>query len=458
MNKYDAIIIGFGKGGKTLAGFLGKQGKKVALIEKSEMMYGGTCINIGCIPTKRLVHKSKVALYKKLNSFEEKAEEYRREIEEKEELVKMLRGKNYNMLDNNENITIYTGTASFISNTEVEIYTEDRKLIIEGEKIFINTGATTVIPNIPGINDSKRIYTSTQILDLKELPKHLVIVGGGYIGLEFASIYASFGSKVTVIETSDRIAGREDKDISDNIREMLENKGISFILNSNVTSFNENSDEVTVSYFNKLYNKDENINGDAVLIATGRKPNIEGLNLDLAGVKVTERGAIAVDNKLKTSVDNIWAIGDVNGGPQFTYISLDDFRIIKDNLLDEGKRTTDDRQVIPYSVFIEPNLSRVGLSEEEARAQGYDIKVAKLQVAAIPRARVIGEIEGIMKAIVDAKTNKILGCTLLSPESSELINIISIAMRANLDYTFIRDNIFTHPTMSEALNDLFALI
>lgn len=362
------------------------------------------------------------------------------------------------MLDNNENITIYTGTASFISNTEVEIYTEDRKLIIEGEKIFINTGATTVIPNIPGINDSKRIYTSTQILDLKELPKHLVIVGGGYIGLEFASIYASFGSKVTVIETSDRIAGREDKDISDNIREILENKGISFILNSNVTSFNENSDEVTVSYFNKLYNKDENINGDAVLIATGRKPNIEGLNLDLAGVKVTERGAIAVDNKLKTSVDNIWAIGDVNGGPQFTYISLDDFRIIKDNLLGEGKRTTDDRQVIPYSVFIEPNLSRVGLSEEEARAQGYDIKVAKLQVAAIPRARVIGEIEGIMKAIVDAKTNKILGCTLLSPESSELINIISIAMRANLDYTFIRDNIFTHPTMSEALNDLFALI
>ena len=307
MNKYDAIIIGFGKGGKTLAGFLGKQGKKVALIEKSEMMYGGTCINIGCIPTKRLVHKSKVALYKKLNSFEEKAEEYRRAIEEKEELVKMLRGKNYNMLDNNENITIYTGTASFISNTEVEIYTEDRKLIIEGEKIFINTGATTVIPNIPGINDSKRIYTSTQILDLKELPKHLVIVGGGYIGLEFASIYASFGSKVTVIETSDRIAGREDKDISDNIREILENKGISFILNSNVTSFNENSDEVTVSYFNKLYNKDENINGDAVLIATGRKPNIEGLNLDLAGVNVTERGAIAVDNKLKTSVDNIWS-------------------------------------------------------------------------------------------------------------------------------------------------------
>lgn len=261
-----------------------------------------------------------------------------------------------------------------------------------------------------------------------------------------------------MIESGDRLAKRKDEEISTNIKEILEKKGVTFVLNSNVKAFENQGDEVEVTYVDTLNNSEVKIKGDAVLIATGRKPNIEGLNLEAAGVKITERGAVAVDNKSKTNIDNIWAIGDVNGGPQFTYISLDDFRIIKENLFGEGKRSTDDRGAVPYSVFIEPNLSRVGLSETEAREKGYDIKVAKLQVAAVPRARVINEIEGMMKAIVDAKTNKILGCTLLSAESAEVINIVSTAMKANEDYTFLRDNIFTHPTMSEALNDLFSLI
>lgn len=458
MIKYDSIIIGFGKGGKTLAGYLGKLGKKVALIEKSDKMYGGTCINIGCIPTKKLVYKSKVSLNKNLDTFEEKDREYKNAIEEKQELIEMLRIKNYNMLSSNENIHIYNGTASFISNTVVEIKGIDGAITIEGIDIFINTGARTIIPKIKGIKDSKKIYTSTTIMDLKDLPKNLVIVGGGYIGLEFASIYAGFGSKVTVIEAADKIAVREDRDISDKIKEVLENKGISFVLNSRVQEFKEDGDEVTVTYLDTLYNKEVKIKGDAVLIAIGRKPNIEELNLDRAGVKTTDKGAILVDDKLRTNISNIWAIGDVNGGPQFTYVSLDDFRIIKDSLFGTNNRSTNDRKVIPYSVFIEPNLSRVGLNEEEALKQGYDIRVAKLEVASIPRARVIEEIDGMMKAIVDVKTNKILGCTLLCVESSELINIVSMAMKANIDYTFIRDNIFTHPTMGEALNDLFALI
>lgn len=458
MSKYDSIIIGFGKGGKTLAGFLGKQGKKVALIERSDKMYEGTCINIGCIPTKTLVHKSKLSLYKNLNSFEEKANEYRIGIEEKQNLIKMLREKNYKMLDSIDNIHIYNGTASFVSSTEVEIDSKDGKLILEGENIFINTGASTIIPNIPGINDSKKIYTSTTIMDLKELPKHLIIVGGGYIGLEFSSIYANFGSKVTVIEAGDRLAAREDKDISNNIKEILENKGISFVLNSKVKSFKEEGNEITVTYLDTLTNLETEVKGDVVLIATGRKPNTEGLNLEAAGVKTTDRGAVVVDNRLRTNIPNIWAIGDVNGGLQFTYISLDDFRIIKDNLFGEGKRTTDDRGAIPYSVFIEPSLARVGLSETEAIEKGFEIKVAKLSVAAIPRARVINEIEGVMKAVVDAKTNKILGCTLLCTEASEIINIVSTAINTGQDYTFLRDNIFTHPTMSEALNDLFSLL
>lgn len=458
MNKYDAIIIGFGKGGKTLAGYLGKIGKKVALIEKSEKMYGGTCINIGCIPTKALVHKSKLVSYKNLNTFEDKSAEYKNAIESKQELTSMLRAKNYNMLNDNNNVDVYTGTASFISNTKIEIQSKEEKIVLEGEEIFVNTGATTVIPNIPGVKESKRIYTSTTIMELRELPKHLIIIGGGYIGLEFASIYSGFGSKVTVIEAADRIAGREDIEISNNVKEILENKGISFILNSKVKSFKDNGNEVLISYSSNLDDSAVEIKGDAILLATGRKPNIEGLNLEAAGVEVTERGAIAVDNKLRTNVSNIWAIGDVNGGLQFTYISLDDFRIIKDSLFGENKRSIEDRKFVPYSVFLEPTLSRVGLSEEEAIKQGYEIKVAKLPVAAVPRAKVIDEIEGMMKAVVDAKTNKILGCTLLCAESSEIINIVSAAMKANEDYTFLRDNIFTHPTMSEALNDLFSLI
>lgn len=457
MNKYEYIIIGFGKGGKTLAGYLGKMGKKVAVIEKSDKMYGGTCINVGCIPTKTLVHKAKVALYKGLNTFEEKAREYRKAIEDKNVLIEALRNKNYGMLNNNENIDIYTGTASFISNTEILVKSEKEDIVLEGENIFINTGATTIIPNIPRIKDSSKIYNSTTIMELKELPKDLVIVGGGYIGLEFASIYASFGSKVTVIEAFDRIAGREDEDISDSIKEILEKKGIGFLLGSKVKSFEEIGEEVEISYENNSGDLNK-IKGDAVLIAIGRKPNTEELNLQAAGVKLTDRGAVSVDNRLKTNVSNIWAIGDVNGGPQFTYISLDDFRIIKDNLFGERKRTTDDRGAIPYSVFIEPNLSRVGLSEKEALEKGFEIKTVKLEVNAIPRAKVIGETQGMMKAIVDTNTNKILGCTLLCAESAEIINTVSLAMKANEDYTFLRDNIFTHPTMSEALNDLFSLV
>ena len=458
MNKYDAIIIGFGKGGKTLVGYLGKIGKRVALIEKSNKMYGGTCINVGCIPTKVLVNRSKISLYKDLDTFEEKANEYKNAIEYKDNLISMLRTKNFNMLNDNENIDIYNGVASFISNTKIEVKGKNENIILEGENIFINTGASTIIPEINGIKDGKKIYTSTTIMNLKELPKHLIIVGGGYIGLEFSSIYASFGSKVTVIEASSKIAVREDDEISANVKEILEKKGISFKLNAKVKSFKEEEEKVKVSYLDISNNKEVNIEGDAVLIAIGRKPNTEGLNLENAGVKVTDRGAIAVNNRLKTNVSNIWAIGDVNGGLQFTYVSLDDFRIIKDNLFGEGVRTTDDRENVPYSVFIEPSLSRVGLSEKEARDKGYEIKIAKLKVANIPRARVIEETEGIMKAVVDAKTDKILGVTLLAAESSEVINIVSAAMKSGKDYTFLRDNIFTHPTMSESLNDLFSLI
>lgn len=456
MNKYDAIIVGFGKGGKTLAAELASQNLKVAIVEKSEQMYGGTCINIGCIPSKTLVQQSKISHYKKFDTFEEQAHEYVEAISHKDDLISFLRKKNFDNLDQKDEVTIYTGEASFVSDHEIEVKAINETYTLYGDKIFINTGATTVIPEIKGIKESKNVFTSTTLMELKKLPKRLVIIGGGYIGLEFASIYEAFGSEVVVLENSSRFIAREDQDIADQVKSTMEKKNIKIKLNAKVDSIKDHENDSIVKY--TIDGKTYEIHADAILVASGRKPNIEGLHLEAAGVRVTERGEIEVDKKLKTNKPHIWAIGDVKGGPQFTYISLDDFRIIKDDLFGNQKRSIDDRINIPYSVFINPPLSRVGLSEEEAIEKGYDIKVAKLPASAIPRARVLGESEGLLKTIVDKKTNKIIGCTLFCADSSEMINSVSIAMKTGQDYTFLKDHIFTHPTMNEALNDLFSLI
>ncbi|WP_066868832.1 FAD-dependent oxidoreductase [Clostridium mediterraneense] len=459
MKKYDAIIIGFGKGGKTLAANLANRGLEVAVIEKSNKMYGGTCINIGCIPTKSLVNSAKISKYKEFNNFEDKAKEFKKAIETKNNLTEFLRGKNFDNLNTKETITIYNGTASFLSEKEINIKFEDSKnTTITADKIFINTGARTLMPNIPGVNKSKRVYNSTTLMQNDILPKKLIVIGAGYIGLEFSSMFSNFGSNVVVLDKYKDFLIKEDEDVANEVKKIFENKGIEFRFDVSVKEIKDTSNGVIVSYINNKDGKVIDIEGDAILLATGRVPNTEDLNLEAAGIELTERGAIKVDDKLRTNVKNIWAIGDVNGGPQFTYISLDDFRIINDTLFGEGKRSTLDRKVVPYSVFIDPNLSRVGLSEKEALKAGYEIKVAKLPVATIPRARVIKETNGLLKAIVDKNTNKILGATLLCADSAEVINIVSLAMKANQDYTFLRDNIFTHPTMSEALNDLFSLI
>lgn len=456
MNNYDAIIIGFGKGGKTLAIDLASRNWKVAVVERSAGMYGGTCINIGCIPTKSLAYQAKLTDFKQINSFNEQKDYYESAIQNKHQLITSLRQKNYDNLDNKDEITIYTGEASFKSDHEVLVKNDSGSITLSAEKIFINTGAETIIPNIKGLKESNFVYTSTSIMELKQLPKRLAIIGGGYIGLEFASMYRGFGSEVTVLEGASKLIPREDRDIAQLVKEALENKDICFHLDSKVQEIQDKGNETVISY---TYGETTHeLTVDAVLLATGRKPNVHGLNLDIAGVELDEKGAIKVDDTLRTSVPHIWALGDVKGGLQFTYISLDDYRIIKDDLFGNRTRKTKDRETIPYSVFIDPPLSSIGLSEEEALTQGFEIKVAKLPVAAIPRARLIGQTTGIMKAVVDAKTNKILGCTLFCPESSEIINTVSIAMKTGQDYTFLRDHIFTHPTMSEALNDLFSQI
>ncbi len=456
MNAFDVIIIGFGKGGKTLAAEFAKRGQKVAIIERSDKMYGGTCINIGCIPTKTLVHQAKMASALKDATFEERSEFYRNAVSVKESVTSALRNKNYHNLADNPNVTVYTGIGSFVSADVVAVRTATEEIRLTSKQIIINTGAETVIPPIEGVAGNPFVYTSTSIMELADLPRRLVIIGGGYIGLEFASMYASFGSQVTVLESYPELIAREDRDIAASVKETLEKKGIVFRMNAKVQSVNRVEDKAIVTFANSQTNEVFVLEADAVLLATGRRPNTKDLNLEVAGVEVDVRGAIIVDEYLKTTNPNIRAVGDVKGGLQFTYISLDDYRIVREDLFGDKERRTGDRNPVSYSVFIDPPLSRVGLNEEEARRQNRDIIVKKLPVMAIPRAKTLGETDGLLKAIIDKNTGKILGCVLFAPDSGEVINTVAVAMKTGQDYTFLRDFIFTHPSMSEALNDLFS--
>ena len=452
--KYDAVIIGFGKGGKTMAGALGAAGKKVALIEKSDRMYGGTCINVGCIPTKSLVYRAGLAAAKG-GSFEEKAAAYKAAMEQKEDLTARLRGKNYQKLDSNPNITVIDGTASFQSPHVVEVEKDGRTFQVEGEQIFINTGSSAFIPPIEGLKGNPYVYTSEGLLNLTELPSRLVIIGGGYIGVEFSSIYASFGSKVTILQDGDIFLPREDEEIAGAVRESLESRGIRVMTGVKVKALEQAGGKALVAVDNGK--EVQKLEAEAVLVATGRRPNTAGLNLEAAGVEIGPRGGIVTDDSLTTTAPHIYAMGDVRGGLQFTYISLDDFRIVKSKVLGDGSYTLKERGAVPYSVFLIPPFSRVGLSETEAVEKGYKVKVARLAAAAIPKAQVLEQPAGLLKAVIDEETGLILGAHLFCQESYEMINMVKLAMDAKVPYQVLRDTIYTHPTMSEAFNDLFAV-
>ena len=452
--KYDAVIIGFGKGGKTMAGALGAAGKKVALIEKSDRMYGGTCINVGCIPTKSLVYRAGLAAAKG-GSFEEKAAAYKAAMEQKEDLTARLRGKNYQKLDSNPNITVIDGTASFQSPHVVEVEKDGRTFQVEGEQIFINTGSFAFIPPIEGLKGNPYVYTSEGLLNLTELPSRLVIIGGGYIGVEFSSIYASFGSKVTILQDGDIFLPREDEEIAGAVKESLESRGIRVMTGVKVKALEQAEGKALVAVDNGK--EVQKLEAEAVLVATGRRPNTAGLNLEAAGVEIGPRGGIVTDDSLTTTAPHIYAMGDVRGGLQFTYISLDDFRIVKSKVLGDGSYTLKERGAVPYSVFLIPPFSRVGLSEKEAVEKGDKVKVVRLAASAIPKAQVLEQPAGLLKAVIDEETGLILGAHLFCQESYEMINMIKLAMDAKVPYQVLRDTIYTHPTMSEAFNDLFAV-
>ncbi len=440
MNQYQAIVIGFGKAGKTLAATLAKTGWRVAIIEQSHTMYGGTCINIGCIPTKALVHDAELQ------------HDFAAAMQRKASVVNFLRDKNLHNLADLENVDVIEGRAEFIDNHTVRVVQPTGEIELSGEKIFINTGAQATMPNVTGLTTTPGVFDSTGLLNLTQRPERLGILGGGYIGVEFASMFANFGSKVTIYEAAPLFLAREDRDIAEAIVNILRDKGVEIILNARVQAVSSCDGAVQVQMPEGAHTV------NALLVASGRKPATENLQLQNAGVDVNERGAIVVNKYLRTSADNIWAMGDVTGGLQFTYISLDDFRIVRDNLLGEGLRHTGDRQNVPYSVFMTPPLSRVGMTEEQARSSGAAIQVVTLPVAAIPRARVMNDTRGVLKAVVDSETKQILGVSLLCVDSHEMINIVKTVMDAGLPYTTLCDQIFTHPSMSESLNDLFSLI
>ncbi len=441
MTTYDLIIIGFGKAGKTLAAYAAGQGQHVALIEQSTKMYGGTCINIGCIPSKTLVHDGIEGA-----SFGEA-------FSRKKEVVSALNNKNYNNLASIKNIDILDYKAKFISNNEIALLDEagNVKNRLTGDKIVINTGAQANIPNIKGIDTTKNIYDSTGLLNIDFQPQELVIVGGGYIALEFASMFSNLGSNVTVLEYGNVMMPREDREVAELAIQDLRNKGISVYTNVETTAFS-NEGDATIVHTNQ-----GDFNSDAVLLATGRKPNTDGLGLENTDINIGQHGEIVVNDKLQTTVEHIYAAGDVKGGLQFTYISLDDFRILQSQFFGDGTRTTENRGIIPYTVFIDPPISRVGLTATEAKAQGFNFLENKIYVNTIPRHKINNDPRGVFKVVINQDNNEILGASLYGKESEELINIIKLAIDQHIPYTVLRDNIYTHPTMAESFNDLFKL-
>lgn len=401
------------------------------------------------------MHEAGIAALLYHDDYPKQANLYKQAIGRKNRLTSFLRNNNYERLSKRPNVTVYTGEGSFVSANIIKVALPEGDIELQGKEIFINTGSTPIIPAIDGIKESQKVYTSTTLLDLNVLPQHLIIVGGGYIGLEFASMYAEFGSKVTLLEGGNRFMPRNDQDIANSVKEVLEKKGIEIHLNARAQSIHDTNDGVTLTYSDVSDGTPYFVDGDAILIATGRKPMIEGLNLQAAGIGVDAHGAIVVNDQLRTTVPHVWAMGDVKGGPQFTYLSLDDFRIIRDQLFGDKKRDIGDRDPVPYAVFIDPPLAHIGLTEEEALKRGYSFKVSRLPATSVVRSRTLKQTDGMLKAIVNDHSGKIMGCTLFCAEAPEIINIVAMAMKTGQHYTFLRDFIFTHPSMSEGLNELF---
>jgi len=456
MKKYDAIIIGAGQAGAPLAKKLAIAGKKTAIVEKR--FYGGTCVNDGCTPTKTMVASAKAA-YMASKSAElgvliKKFSVNMPQIKKrKDEIVLRSRNGGLHAAEKTQNLDVLFGEATFTGHKTIQVELNNgKKQTLQADLIFLNPGDNPFIPEIEGLSDIDYL-TSTTILDLDYVPEHLLILGGNYIGLEFGQMFRRFGSKVTILEKSARIVSHEDEDISVEMQKILEAEAITIYNQTQATGFNQKKGgKITATI--SVHGKEKKVKCTHVLVAVGRTPQTEALNLSSTGVAVDEKGNIKVNNKLETSTPGIYALGDAKGGPAFTHISYNDYTIVYRNLIEKQDLNTDDRPV-PYCMFTDPQLGRVGIDETEAKKQGLNFKVAKLPMAHVARAIETGDTRGFMKAVVDTKTKKILGATVLGPEGGEIMTVLQMAMEGGITYDRIRYCVFAHPLYSESLNNLF---
>lgn len=447
--KYDAIVIGSGQAGVPLSFRFADIGWQVALIEKSYL--GGTCINNGCTPTKTMVHRAQVAYYARNAArwgvrTSDVSADLAAIVTQKNRVVHSFRDGKQKQMMRRPNLHFYNGQARFVGVHQVLV----GETLLESEKIFINTGGRARAPLIPGL-DKIPYLTNENIMDLTALPEHLIVLGGGYIGLEFGQMFARFGSRVTIIQRAAQIVPREDPEVAVELQRVLEEEGLTFLLNARATRVEQEGDTIVVSV--DRASGPSIVSGSHLLVAIGRRPNTDDLGLEKAGIETDQFGFIKVNARLETNVPGTWALGDVKGGPAFTHISYNDFQIVDANLT-QGKNLTTDNRIVPYSVFTDPQLGGVGMTEKEARAKGYQLKIGRIPMSHVARAIERDETAGLMKIIVDAATNRILGATVLATDGGELIHVLYTLMLGNLPYTLLKGAVYIHPTLAEGFFSL----
>jgi len=447
--KYDAIIIGSGQAGNPLAYRLADLGWSVALIEKKNL--GGTCINVGCTPTKTMVHRAQVAHYARnaarwgVNAANVSVD-LAKIVAQKEEVVLSFRGGQQKQVDKRANLRLHRGHARFVGPHQLKVGAD----LLESEKIFINTGGRPNIPTIPGL-DAVPYLTNESVMQPTVLPEHLLILGGGYIGLEFGQMFRRFGSRVTVLHSGKQIVPREDPEIAAELQKALVAEGLQFLLNTRTTRVESKNSVVTLSFDGSA--GASSVTGSHLLIATGRGPNTDDLGLDVAGIETDKNGFIKVNSRLETNVSGVWALGDCKGGPAFTHISYNDFQILFGNLV-EGKNLSTENRPVPYCVFTDPQLGGVGMTEKEARAKGFKLKIGRCPMTYVARAIERGETAGLMKLVIDASNDRILGASILASEGGELVQILGTLMLANQPYTLLKGAVYIHPTLAEGFFSL----
>jgi pyruvate/2-oxoglutarate dehydrogenase complex dihydrolipoamide dehydrogenase (E3) component len=453
---YDAILIGAGQANNPLASALAEEEWQVALIERAHV--GGTCINEGCTPSKTMIASARAAYMARRGPdygvhTESITVDMTKIRERKREIVERFRSANRNHIEKTRGVDLLMGEGHFTGPYALDVAMNDGSTRhVTTDRIFINTGLRPKYPDLPGV-DTVPCLDSTSIMELDEVPDHLLVLGGGYVGVEFAQMFRRFGSEVTIVQRSDQLLTHEDEDVASEVASILSEDGITVHLNATGTGV-EQDDDGKIQLHVRQDEERLDLQGTHLLLAVGRVPNTEALDLDAASIETTDRGYIKVNERLETNVPGVYALGDVKGGPAFTHISYDDFRIARTNLLDGGDATITDR-LVPYTIFMDPQLGGVGLTERQANQEGRKIKVAKMPMSHVARAIETNEPRGLMKVIVNAQTDRILGASILGVEGGEVMSVLQMAIWNDIPYTQLRDAVFAHPTLTESLNNLF---